>query len=114
MDLVNFLKKNNTYALRSLVFGVFIFQKAEKTGNFYRYMEADVLKHNCIAYLLQDYLNVLGQPFTKGETMPTFEVILGEKLDRYTALAKFMEQAFEWEIMDYTSICKSTAYFFVN
>ena len=46
MDLVNFLKKNNTYALRSLVFGVFIFQKAEKTGNFYRYMEADVLKHN--------------------------------------------------------------------
>lgn len=77
-------------------------ESREKTGNFYRYMEADVLKHNCIAYLLQDYLNVLGQPFTKGETMPTFEVILGEKLDRYTALAKFMEQAFEWELMDYT------------
>lgn len=74
----------------------------EKQGNFYRYMEADVLKHNCIAYLLQDYLNVLGEGFTKGDTMPTFEVILGEKLDKYTALAKFMEQAFEWEVMDYT------------
>ena len=65
-------------------------------------MEADVLKHNCIAYLLQDYLNVLGQSFTNGDTMPTFEVILGDELDKYTALAKFMEQALEWEIMDYT------------
>ena len=65
-------------------------------------MEADVLKHNCIAYLLQDYLKVLGQDFTNGDTMSTFEVILGEELDIYTALAKFMEQAMEWEIMDYT------------
>ena len=24
----------------------------EKQGNFYRYMETDVLKHDCIAYLL--------------------------------------------------------------
>lgn len=75
--------------------------KAEQ-GNFYRYMEADVLKHNCIAYLLQDYLQILGQGFTRGDSMPTFEVVLGEKLDQYAALAKFMEQAFEWEIMDYT------------
>ena len=62
-------------------------------------MEADVLKHNCIAYLLQDYLKVLGQDFTNGDTMSTFEVILGEELDIYTALAKFMEQAMEWEMM---------------
>ena len=74
----------------------------EKQGNFYRYMEADVLKHNCIAYLLQDYLNVLGQDFTDGDTMDTFQVYLNENLDKYTALAKFMEQAMEWEIMDYT------------
>lgn len=74
----------------------------EKQGNFYRYMEADVLKHNCIAYLLQDYLTVLGQDFTNGDKMENFEVVLSEKLDQYTALAKFMEQAFEWEIMDYT------------
>ncbi len=38
----------------------FYFQKTkeskakEKQGNFYGNMEADVLKHNCIAYLLQD------------------------------------------------------------
>ncbi|MEG1592479.1 hypothetical protein [Chryseobacterium sp.] len=74
----------------------------EKQGTFYRYMEHDVLKHNCIAYLLQDYLNVLGQNFTDGDKMENFQVFLNENLDKYTALAKFMEQALEWEIMDYT------------
>ncbi|SDI64180.1 hypothetical protein [Chryseobacterium jejuense] len=74
----------------------------EKTSNFYRYMEHDVLKHNCVAYLLQDYLEVLGQDFTSGDKMENFKVNLGENLDKYTALAKFMEQAFEWDIMDYT------------
>jgi hypothetical protein len=51
---------------------------------------------------LQDYLNTLGQQFTAGDQMKNFEVILGEELEQYAALAKFMEQAFEWEIMDYT------------
>lgn len=74
----------------------------EKSSNFYRYMEHDVLKHNCVAYLLQDYLNVLGQSFTNGDKMENFQVYLNEDLDKYTALAKFLEQAFEWEIMDYT------------
>ncbi len=76
----------------------------EKLGQFYRYMEQDVLKHNCIAYLLQDYLSpkTIGQSYTVGDKMEDFAVNLGDNLDKYTALAKFMEQAFEWEIMDYT------------
>nr|WP_314494648.1 hypothetical protein [uncultured Chryseobacterium sp.] len=76
----------------------------DKTGNFYRYMENDVLKHNCIAYLLQDYLspNTIGQNFTDGDKMENFQVFLNENLDQYTALAKFMEQAFEWNIMSYS------------
>ena len=81
-------------------------QAKERQDSFYRYMEHDVLKHNCIAYLLQDYLNTLGQATTNGAedktTMDNFQVYLNENLDKYTALAKFMEQAFEWEIMDYT------------
>ncbi|MDW9381028.1 hypothetical protein [Chryseobacterium sp. JV558] len=81
-------------------------QLKERQDTFYRYMEHDVLKHNCIAYLLQDYLYTLGQETTNGAdektTMDNFQVYLSENLDRYTALAKFMEQAFEWEIMDYT------------
>ncbi|WP_088394057.1 hypothetical protein [Flavobacterium davisii] len=74
----------------------------EKMSNFYRFMEQDVLKHNCIAYLLQDYLDTLGVPFTTGDRMENFQVLLDKDLDKYTALAKFMEQAFEWQIMDYT------------
>ncbi|MDI9309514.1 MAG: hypothetical protein QM535_04815 [Limnohabitans sp.] len=73
-------------------------------GKFYRYMEHDVLRHNCIAYLLQDYLSpkTVGQSYTVGDKMENFAVKLGDDLDKYAALAKFMEQAFEWEIMDYT------------
>jgi hypothetical protein len=78
----------------------------ERQGNYYRYMEHDTLKHNCIAYLLQDYLNTLGQETTNAlndnTKMDNFEVYLNDNLDQYAALAKFMEQAFEWEIMDYT------------
>lgn len=74
----------------------------EKIGNFYREMESVILKHNCIAYLLQDYLNVLGKKFTNGTEMKDFSITLSNDLDQYTALAKFMEQAFEWSIMDYT------------
>lgn len=78
----------------------------EQQGNFYRYMEHDTLKHNCIAYLLQDYLTTLGQEATNALSdntkMDNFQVYLNDNLDQYAALAKFMEQAFEWEIMDYT------------
>lgn len=72
------------------------------SNNFYRDMESVILKHNCIAYLLQDY-GALGVNFTNGaKRMQDFSVVLSEDLEQYTALAKFMEQAFEWSIMDYT------------
>jgi hypothetical protein len=71
-------------------------------GNFYRITESTIIKHNCIAYLLQNYLTELGQDFTDGDQMLNFRVNLGEDLDKYTAKAKFLEQAFEWTIMDYT------------
>lgn len=79
-------------------------ENKEKLGNYYRDMESVILKHNCIAYLLQDYLNILtlGQELTAGDQMSNFQVILGENLEKYADLAKFMEQAFEWSIMDYT------------
>jgi len=34
--------------------------------------------------------------------MLNFKVNLNDDLDKYTATAKFLEQAFEWSIMDYT------------
>lgn len=77
-------------------------EQKESQANFYRIIEATILKHNCIAYLLQDYLNILGDDFTDGDQMQNFTVYLNDNLDLYTAKAKFLEQAFEWSIMDYT------------
>ena len=74
----------------------------EAQSNFYRIIEGDVIKHNCIAYLLQNNGNALGVDFTSGDTMETFKVALSDDLDKYTSTAKFLEQAFEWSIMDYT------------
>lgn len=77
-------------------------ENQEKISNFYRDMESVILKHNCIAFLLQDY-SALGKNLTNNaKAMQDFSIILDENLDQYTALAKFMEQAFEWSIMDYT------------
>ncbi|SHK28223.1 hypothetical protein [Epilithonimonas mollis] len=74
----------------------------EKMSTYYRDMEAEVLKHNCIAYLLQNNDLKLGKGLTLGNTMQSFAVNFGDDLDAYTSLAKFMEQAMEWSIMDYT------------
>lgn len=77
-------------------------ENEEKVSSFYRDMERVILKHNCIAFLLQDY-SALGKNLTNNaKAMQDFSIILDENLDQYTALAKFMEQAFEWTIMQYT------------
>ena len=80
-------------------------EQKDTMGNFYRIIEGDVLKHNCIAYLLQNYLSGIGEDFDyddEGVKMDEFKVYLGENLDKYTSTAKFLEQAFEWSIKDYT------------
>ncbi len=74
----------------------------DSQSNFYRIIEADVIRHNCIAYLLQNYLTAIGRDFTEGDQMLNFKVNLSDDLDKYAATAKFLEQAFEWSIMDYT------------
>jgi len=77
-----------------------------KDGNpmFYRQIEQEVLKHNSIAYLVDDSVSknnkVLGKTLYAGATVAGFEVTR-TGLDDYASLAKFMEQAFEWDIMSY-------------
>lgn len=77
-----------------------------KDGNpmFYRQIEQEVLKHNSIAYLVDDSVSknnkVLGKTLYTGTTVAGFEVTR-TGLDDYASLAKFMEQAFEWDIMSY-------------
>lgn len=71
----------------------------ETNANFYRQMERDVLKHNCMGYLVDP--NVLGTKLYDKEKLEDFEILKNKNLDDYTSLAKFMEQAFEWDIMSY-------------
>ena len=71
----------------------------ETNANFYRQIEQDVLKHNCIAYLVDP--KVLGTKLYDKENIENFEVIKDKNLDEYASLSKFMEQAFEWNIMSY-------------
>lgn len=77
---------------------------------FYREFENKILRKNCISYLLDQNpsaLNTYGKSnlfYTNNGGAPSFgntEVKVNEELDNYAAFVKFMEQAFEWEIMSY-------------
>ena len=78
-------------------------QKAQLLADnpaYFRRIEHTVLKKNCIAYLI-GHTN-MGKSFITGETMNTTHVQLNATMDRYASIVKFFEQAFEWNIMDYT------------
>ncbi len=68
---------------------------------FYRIVENTVLKKACMSYLVgQDYL---GQNFLNEQraSFTGIAAIANAEQDAYTLVAKFMEQAFEWDIMSY-------------
>ena len=71
----------------------------ETNANYYRQIENNVLRHNCMAYLVDP--NILGTKLYSKEKLEDFEILKNKNLDDYTSLAKFMEQAFEWDIMSY-------------
>jgi hypothetical protein len=76
---------------------------------FYRQIENTVLRRNCISYMInQDPSAALTfgkdkyyRTNTSEESFLNTEIKLDSTLDKYTAFVKFMEQAFEWEIMSY-------------
>lgn len=65
---------------------------------FFREIEQSTLKRNCIAYLLD---NEMGTGHTTGDSFTNYSVTRDKAMDDYASLAKFMEQAFEWNIMSY-------------
>lgn len=66
---------------------------------FYRQIENTILRKNCIAYLTR--FNDMGKNFTSGSTIADFAVRQTKELEAYASLAKFMEQAFEWDAISY-------------
>lgn len=77
---------------------------------FYRQIENMVLRKNCISYIISSNPNdkkTFGQNFyTQNNSDSTMDfgnakINQTADLDQYTAFVKFIEQAFEWEIMSY-------------
>ncbi|HEU4495926.1 MAG TPA: hypothetical protein VFR70_02630, partial [Flavobacterium sp.] len=83
--------------------------KGENPG-FYRQIENMILRKNCISYII-DQNEAAGRTYGKNMFKPlapgsdrkftNHEVNVGPALDDYAAFSKFIEQAFEWEIMSY-------------
>lgn len=71
----------------------------EANANFYRQIESDVLRHNCMAYLVDP--DKLGSQLYTGNDLFDFSIKKDKGMDEYASLVKFMEQAFEWDIMSY-------------
>lgn len=44
----------------------------------------------------------MGAPYTTGDSFTNFGIEKTQAMDNYASFAKFMEQAFEWDIMSYT------------
>lgn len=80
---------------------------AQKESNplFYRQIEQTVLRKNCISYLTDDTPGSPGRMgqlmYNNGANFTNHQVSLTQAMDNYGSLAKFMEQAFEWNLMSY-------------
>lgn len=76
---------------------------------FYRKIENTVLRKNCISYMIDQNpgaaltfgKNKYYQTDNATENFTNTEIKLDSGLDQYAAFVKFMEQAFEWDIMSY-------------
>lgn len=72
---------------------------------FYRQIENTILRKNCISYMIDRNplsTNTYGKAgLLTGTTFTDAEVNMNPTLSSYAGFVKFMEQAFEWEIMSY-------------
>jgi hypothetical protein len=72
---------------------------------FYRQIENTILRKNCISYLIDKNANAIqtyGLGMSNGNNaFNSYEVNNTAALDQYSALAKFLEQSFEWNLMSY-------------
>ena len=72
---------------------------------FYRQIEQLVMRKNCISYLMDEAK--MGQGFYTPDTTPStanlanFAIAQTQAMDNYASHAKFMEQAFEWNLISY-------------
>lgn len=72
---------------------------------FYRQIENLILKKNCISYLINqnDSANLTfgNTNLSEGDKFSNYKVKVNSLLSEYGGFVKFLEQAFEWNIMSY-------------
>lgn len=73
--------------------------KAKTNPGFYRQVENMILRKNCIAYMLGH--DNMGKNMLLGTNVKDLKVRNDAALDAYTSQVKFLEQAFEWDLMSY-------------
>jgi hypothetical protein len=73
--------------------------KAKTNPGFYRQVENMILRKNCIAYMLGH--DNMGKNMLLGTNVKDLKVRNDATLDAYTSQVKFLEQAFEWDLMSY-------------
>lgn len=73
--------------------------KAKTNPGFYRQVENTILRKNCIAYMLGH--ENMGKNMLLGSNAKDLRVKNDAELDIYTSQVKFLEQAFEWDLMSY-------------
>lgn len=79
-------------------------QMLDSNPLFYRQIEQMVLRKNCISYLLDNSAGSarrFGRKMYTGDSIINHQVTANQEMDDYGSFAKFMEQAFEWNIMSY-------------
>lgn len=73
---------------------------------FYREIENIILRKNCISYLIDqnpNAKNTYGKDLSnKGNYFEDYEIKVDKNLDEYASFVKFIEQAFEWNIISYS------------
>jgi hypothetical protein len=74
---------------------------------FYREIEQMVLRKNCISYLIDDKNTNSKRRFGRkmyndDANFKNFQVTVSQDMDDYTSFVKFMEQAFDWNLMSYS------------
>ncbi len=77
----------------------------DSNPGFYRQTEQLILKKNAISYLIDSSSTSrrkMGLPmYNNNATFIDYQVTLNQDMDNYTSFVKFMEQAFDWNIMSY-------------
>lgn len=71
---------------------------------FYRQIENTILRKNCISYMIdrrEGAKKTYGLEMSNRKNFMDYEINLNQNLDNYASFVKFMEQAFEWDLMSY-------------